>query len=188
VSPVRIISDARARPDRPGQDPRAAVARHDADLDEAGCELGRVGREADVANAGQVEAEADRMAIDRSDHRHFAIPQRADHPLYPAPIVGAGRLRRAEPADAAAGLHPFEIAAGAEAGPGAGQQDAADARVFLGPAHCVDDVLAVLLGADGVAAFRPVQGQGDDAIGGSVVHETVGHGGLLELTHDSRAP
>src|SRR5262249_362071 len=99
--------------------------------------------------------------------------------------VGAGRLGRAESADAAAGLHAFEIAAGAEARPGAGQHDAADARVVLGPAHGVDDVLAILLGADGIAAVRAVQGEGGDAVGRGVVHEAVGHWDLPLLTHDS---
>ena len=176
------------------QDPGAAVARHDADLDEAGSELGRVGREADVADAGQVEAEADRVAVDGRDHRHFAIPQGADHALDAAAIVRAGRLGRAEAADAAAGLHSLEVAAGAEAGPGAGQHDAADAGVLFGPTQGVDDVLAILLRADGVAALGAVQGQGDDAVGGGVLHEALGHlaspvlqaAGRGAGTHDSR--
>ena len=78
-------------------------------------------------------------------------------------------------ADAAAGLHSLEIAAGAEAGPGAGQHDAADAGVLFGPPHGVDDVLAILLRADGVAAFGAVQGEGDDAVGRGVLDETLGH-------------
>ena len=161
--------------DGPRQDPGAAVARHDADLDEAGSELGGVGRQPDVADAGQVEAEADRVAVDGRDHRHFAIPQGADHALDAAAVVRAGRLGRAEAADAAAGLHSLEVAAGAEAGSGAGQHDAADAGVLFGPAQGVDDVLAILLRADGVAALGAVQGQGDDAVGGGVLHEALGH-------------
>src|ERR1044071_1156281 len=121
------------------------------------------------------------MAIDGCDHGHFAIPQRADHALNAAPIVRAGRFRRAEAADAAAGLHPFEIAAGAEARAGARQHDAADAGVVLGPSQGIDDVLAVLLRADGVPTVGTVQCEGGDAVGGSVLDEAVGHGSLLSL-------
>lgn len=140
-----------------------------------GRELGGVGRETDVADTREVEPEADRVAVDRRDHWHFAIPQGADQALHAAAIVGARRLGRSEPPDAAAGLHAFEVSAGAEARSGSRQDDAAYAGVLFRPAQGVDDVQTILLGADGVAAVGAVQGQGRDAVGGGVLHEAFAH-------------
>src|SRR3546814_2635506 len=100
--------------DLPGDDP---------DLDEAARELRAFRRDADVAGAGKVAAEADRMAVDRGDHRHLAVHQRADDRLHALAIIGAGGIGLVEHADAGAVLHAFQVPTGAERLAAAGQDD-----------------------------------------------------------------
>ncbi|MCY1305643.1 hypothetical protein D9M70_554620 [compost metagenome] len=55
------------------QQPRAAVARDQAELDEGGGEHGLLRRDADIAGAGEVVAGAERRAIDGGDDRYFEV-------------------------------------------------------------------------------------------------------------------
>ncbi len=89
------------------QQPRAAVAGNDAQLDEALGELGLFGGHADVAHAGQVEARADGVAVHRRDHRHLEVEQ-CQRQLLDAQAVLAAQLHRRQFAVAA---HVAHIAA-----------------------------------------------------------------------------
>src|SRR3546814_12931533 len=93
------------------------------------------------------------MAVDRLDHRHLAVQQRADHGLHALAVIGAGGIGLVEHADAGAVLHAFPVPAGAERLAAAGQDDRADAAVAAEDAPRVADVLAVGLSADRIPAF-----------------------------------
>src|SRR3546814_17615305 len=68
----------------------------------------------DVCSSDLVAAEPDRMTVDRRDHRHLAVHQRADHGLHALAVIGAGGIGMVEHADAGAVLHAFQVPAGAE--------------------------------------------------------------------------
>ena len=76
---LRHADDAR-------QQPGAAVARDQPDLDEALRERRVLRRDADVAHAREVAAGADRRAVDGGDRRHLEVVERGRKPLDALPV------------------------------------------------------------------------------------------------------
>jgi hypothetical protein len=71
-----------------------------------------------------------------------------------------------------------EVRAGAEATPGAGDDDGADVVVLVGLVEGVDQ-LPLHGGVEGVELVRPVQCDGEDLFGDLVCDGLVGHGCFL---------
>ena len=115
------------RADGAGQQPGDAVVARQADLGVAGADEGRLRRDPHVAGERDREARARRGAGQGRDRRLAQADQRAGQAgLAPAqvgqPFVEAHLAARA------AAAHALDVAAAAEGGAGAGDQERADAR------------------------------------------------------------
>jgi len=73
--------------DRPLQEPRPAVARHDAEIDEGLAELRFVRSDAQVAHEGEVAAGADCRPVHRRDESNFGCIHRARNALDAVAVV-----------------------------------------------------------------------------------------------------
>jgi hypothetical protein len=123
----------------------------EAEVDEAGVELGTARREADVAHEGEVHARADGSAVDRGDGRQ----RRAAH---------AQEALVDRPEALALGLAEVaEVGARAERGRRAGDDDRPDPVVGLQAVERLDDVGDELV-VQRVAALRVVQRDDRDAL------------------------
>jgi hypothetical protein len=161
--------------DGAGEEVGAAVPGHQADLDEGRAELGPAGGEPQVAHAREVEAGADRRAVDRGDDRLLEQRQAPGDPLDAVDVAAAQ-------VDRPAGEHPLllehalEVAAGRERRARAGEDHAAHLIVAVGVverAHqAVDHRLAV-----GVAGVGAVEGQEEHrALAGALEVRELGSG------------
>ena len=169
---VELAGLARAHDARQG--PGAAEVSGEADVDEGRGELCLLGGEAKVGGACPAEAGARARAVDGGDRDlvHVAQQLRGVHVGAQAPDAGVhgggarlalwalGRVRGAG--------HALDVAAGAEAAAGAGQDD--DAQVRVARRHgergagALDEVRC-----HGVEALRPVEG--DRACGAHAVEQ-----------------
>ncbi|MNM56061.1 hypothetical protein D3C81_672150 [compost metagenome] len=164
---VLQIRLARGQAGQAGHAHHAAGARHQAQrgFGQAELDLGLVQRDAMVAGQRDLEAAAQRGAIERG---HDRLAQRFE----PAQGVLA-ELGGFEQPLRIGGLHPVEavqVAAGEEGLLGGRQDDAGDVG-FLGfeAGHHVGKALPHGVGHGVDALFRRVEGEGDDAVGGLVV-------------------
>src|SRR5262249_39950074 len=112
--------------DKTGQAPRAAVIARIADAREGRAEARRFRGDAQIAGERKDKARARARPVDRGDHdlRHRADEQRQSMRLaqsFDAVLEGLVALAR---------LHRLDVAAGAPAAPGAGNDD--DAAIMVG--------------------------------------------------------
>jgi hypothetical protein len=131
--------------DHARQQEGAAIAGHDADLDEALGEAGALASDAHVAHAGQVAAGADGRTVHRGDQRHLGLLDGQRYPLDAVAVIGAGHRRAVRGQAAAAAVrHLLDVAAGGEGAAGAGDDADADVVVLVHPldrgAELVDHV------------------------------------------------
>ena len=113
----RLADDAR-------QDPGAAIARNDTELQEGDAEFRAFAGDADIGEAGEIAAQSDRRAVDRRDQWHTQIVERAQHLVDVVPIsVRDLGSRAAEIAGLL--LHRLDVAARAERPPRPGKDHAA---------------------------------------------------------------
>ena len=126
------------------QDPRTAVAGHQADLEERRAEDRIVGGDAHVGEASDIVAEADRRTVDRRDQRHFECP-RALHDAVDAVAIPLADMHAGTGEAAGAFAHRFDVAAGRERRTRAGQNGAAHLAVGVDAAQRLGEQLAVAL-------------------------------------------
>src|SRR3569832_2253038 len=157
------------------QDPRTAVARHEADLQERGAEYRIVGGEPHVGQTGHVVAKADRRSIHRGDQRHLQVPQALHDAMDARPIaladVHAGTGKGARPL-----AHRLDVAAGRERRACANQDRTADRAVGVDRGTSIGEQRPIAVLAQRVAAFRPGERQRDD---GTVLFDQQGGHGVL---------
>ncbi len=135
----------------------------DAELQEAGVELGRVGDEADVAAERQVHAGADRRAVDGGQCRQRTASD-PEEPLVDRAEALAGRLGEIA-----------EVGAGTEGGRCAGDDQRADGLVGLERVHRLEDLGHHRRGQR-VALVGVVQGECRNAVGHVGEHQWFSHG------------
>jgi len=156
-SRARFADDAR-------QDPGAAIAGDDAQLEEGHAKLCLVGSNSDVSQAGEIAAKPDRGAVDRCDQGHAQAVKRAQH-LVDVVAIAVRNLGRIAAEGAAAILHRLDIAARAEGAARTGQDHAAHVHVEI---HCVASGgkgIAIALGAERVHRLRTVKRKCGDVAG-----------------------
>ena len=156
-----------ARPrgaDQPGQQPRDAVVAAQADPQIAGGNERRLRGDADVAGHRDREAGADRGAGQRRNGRLAHRDQRAGQQALPflqvrdLLVIGHFELLLV-----AMGAHALDVAAGAERGAGAGDQERADLGILAaGLDHAAQRRRQIV--RQRVANFRPVQRDDGDAV------------------------
>ncbi len=133
---------------RPDEGP--AIAGDEADGDMRIADLRLVGGDDDVAEQGEGGAEPRRMAVEAADQRLVEVELAEDDVLG----LAARRLELGGVVDG--GLHPVDVAAGAEGAALAGQDDDVGLRIVAGIEEDPRQLL-VKLGVDGVQLVRPVQ-------------------------------
>ncbi|MND78859.1 hypothetical protein D3C80_705800 [compost metagenome] len=143
------------------QQPRPAVAGDDAQLHEGHAEAGAVRGDADVAQAGDVAAQAHGRAVDGGDQRNLQPVERADDAMDDAAIAFAdGRARALE--QVGARLHGLEVAAGRKGAARPRHDDATDRGVGVDRLAGGGEGLAVLQVRQGVQPVGPGQGPDHD--------------------------
>ena len=143
------------------QQPGSAVAGNDAQLHEGHAEAGAVRGDADVAQAGDVAAQAHGRAVDGGDQRNLQPVERTHDAVDDAAIAFAdGGARAFE--QVAAVLHRLEVAARREGAARAGHDHAADGGVGVDRLARVGEGLAVFQIRQGVQPVGPGQGPDHD--------------------------
>ena len=136
--------------DRPLEKPGATVTGYDADLDEARRELCALSGDANIAQAGDVVTQPDGVPVDCGDHWYLEVVNRADDPLHTSTVVGACRVRLLQWTYPCALLDRFQVAAGTERATGTRQDTRRDTTIVGDRLQRADEILAVLMAADGV--------------------------------------
>ena len=169
--------------DHPLQEPRPTVAGDQPEVDERLAEPGARGGQADVAHAGQVQAGADRGAVDRGDRRHLDRVHRQRHLLDPA-AVAVLQLVGIAGEGTATGLHVLDVATGREARAGAGEHEHRDIGRNVDPSRDGRDLTGQAGARQLVADVVAVQGQPRHAVGaaqasGGQLGSLGGHGAAI---------
>ena len=152
------------RSDQPCQQPGDAIVAAETDPQVAGGNEGRCGSDADVAGHGDGEAGADRGAGQGGDGRLAHRDQRTgQEPLALLQIGDLLVIGHVEFLLVAVDAHALDVAAGAEGGAGAGDQERTDFRVLAaGFYHRAQRRRQMV--RQRIADFRPVQRDDRDTV------------------------
>ena len=126
------------------QDPGAAVAGHQSDLEKRRTEHRVAGRDADVRQTGDVVAQPDGGPVHGRDQRDLDPPQRAHHLVDAAPIALADVFLRTGKG-AAFLAHRLDVAASRERRASAGQDGATQIGIGIDLGAGFGEQLAVAL-------------------------------------------
>src|SRR5690606_16653733 len=165
--------------DHTRQEIRPAVARNDAELDEALGKERRFPGDADIAHAGKVAARADCRAIDGGDGRHFEVIEGIGDFL-DAEAVGIADFRRPPCEQPFLVAHMLDVAPGGEGLARSRQNDTADAVVLVDPIRSLDKGGEEFISGKGIALLGPVDGEGYNSLI-LFVYEFVCHDGTSYL-------
>ncbi|MCY1535758.1 hypothetical protein D9M68_711770 [compost metagenome] len=142
------------------EQPGAAVAGHDADLDEALGKGGFLRGDADVAHAGEVEPRAEGGAVDGGDHGHVEVVERLGQALDAVAVFLADHFGRQ--VFFLVALHVFHVATRAEHGAFAGEHDDADAAVARDVGAGLHDLVDGGVAGERVARCGLAHGERED--------------------------
>ena len=119
----RLADDAR-------QDPGAAIAGNDTQLEESDAEFRPIAGDAHVREAGEIASQPDGRAVDRRDKRHAQSVERAQD-LVDVVAIAVRDFGRIAAEIAGLVLHRLDIAARAESPPRSGEDHAAHVDIAV---------------------------------------------------------
>src|SRR5579871_3263475 len=167
------------------QQPRTAITRHDAELDEALGKFRLLRGDADVAHAREVQPGPERMAVDCGDHRNLQVEKGQRKLLDSLPVLLAdGHFRNFR---TRLSLHRADVAAGRERRTVSGEDHAAHPGVSLDSRNCRHEFDGGRISGERVALLRLVHRQQD--YGALLfVNQEIGHGLLAFMMRRAFGP